>query len=288
VDLIFDGVGRPVRLAATATDLIPLMRRVLDTWPFREAADEQGDPVIELWRHDGGYARRSPWLDEPKTYPDALNAVCDFFVDLVHAYAGAHPDMLCLHCAALDIGGRIVVFPSGYNQGKSTLMVLAAAHGLRIFCDDVMPLNARNPAAPEGRALGIQPRLRMPIPEALGDECLTFVNDHAGPGNDRFQYLDLGPTHLAPYGETLPLGAIVVLERNETGENAIEPASPAEALMSIILRNFSQSVPAPSVLDQLHGLVESTQTFRLTYSDGERATRLLRQTFDRAFAEEID
>ena len=276
VDLWFEGISRPVRLSDNATDLLPLMREITGTWVFDEKPDEHPDPVITIWGHDNGYSRTSGWLDGPKSYPDPVNAVCDFIVDLTHAFNADHPDVLCLHCAATIIGGQLVVFPNGYNQGKSTFMTLLASRGIRILCDDVMPLDL---TTFKGQALGIQPRLRVPVPTTLGPDFDAFVRDHAGPSSARFHYLKLGADMLASFGESFPIGGIVILERNTTDENTITAAGQADTLKAIILRNFADSMPAANILDGLFSLIDQARLFRLNYAQGDQAVRLLLETF---------
>ncbi len=277
MELWFDGITRPVRLGSGATELLPVMREIVSAWPGLKKADNHPDPVITIWRHADGFFRTSPWLDEAKAYTDPVNATCDFIVDLVHAYNADHPDILCLHCAAALINDRLVIFPNGYNQGKSTFMALLASQRIRMLCDDVMPLDLKSF---EGQALGIQPRLRNPVPSGLGARFDTLVRNHTGPHSSRFQYLNLTEDFLAGFGETYPVGGVVILDRNETGENTITPASQADALKAIILRNFSDSMPAANILDGLCALIDQARTFRLSYNNGDTAVDLLRGAFD--------
>ncbi len=276
MDLWFDGITRPVRLGSGASELLPPIRQIITTWPFDERPDDHSDPVITIWRHATGYSRTSPWLDKVKVFLDPVNATCDFIVDLVHAYNADHSDLICLHCAAAIVNERLVVFPSGYNQGKSTFMALLAAQHTRMLCDDVMPLDLKTF---KGQSLGIQPRLRNPTPAELGAGFETFVQSHAGPVSSRFNYLNLNNEFLADYGETYPVGGVVVLERNEDGEDTITPAGQADALKAIILRNFGGSMPGAEILDGLCSLIDQARIFRLNYNHGDAAVALLRAAF---------
>jgi len=276
VDLWFKGIKRPIRLEGIADNLLPMMREIINTWPCQEKTSGDSDPVIKIWGHDNGFSRTSPWLDEPKSFPDPVNAICDFIVDLVHAYNADNPKLLCLHCAATIICDRIVIFPNGYNQGKSTFMALLASQHEKVLCDDVMPLNLKTL---EGQSLGIQPRLRNPPPAGLGLNFDSFIGSHAGPHSNRYQYLNLGPALLAGFGEAYPIGGVVILERNESGETAMTPASEADALKAIILRNFADSMPAAEILDGLCALIKQAHVFRLNYTSGDRAASLMLKSF---------
>lgn len=273
MDLKFKGITNPIRLHGKASDLLPVFRDLITSWPFLERAEHKSEPVIEIWKSDEGYNRQSPWLDCPRTYPDPVNATCDFIVDLVHSFNLDNPDVLCLHCAAVILDDEIALFPSGYNQGKSTFVTALASAGVKILCDDVMPLDI---VAITGQALGIQPRLRRPIPSSMGAQFCTFVTSHAGPHSERFQYLKLGEDLLAMFGEVYPISSIVLLERNDDGVNTIDSASQADALKAIILRNFVESMPAADTLDGLATITDLTNLIRLNYSDTDKAVQLLR------------
>jgi len=276
MDLWFEGISRPVRLNDNASQLLSLIRDITGSWPLEEKPGTHPDPVITLWRHDDGYARTSEWLDAARSYPDPVNAVCDFVVDLTHAYNADHPDILCLHCAATIINDELVIFPNGYNQGKSTFMALLASRGVRVLCDDVMPLDL---TTFRGWSLGLQPRLREPVPVSLGDDFNGYVRNHTGPCSSRFRYLKLNADTLAQFGEGFPVSGIVILERNESDENTIAPAAAADTLKAVILRNFANAMPAAHILDGLYSLIDHSRLFRLNYSDGDEARRLLLNTF---------
>ena len=98
------------------------------------------------------------------------------------------------------MGGGLIVFPSTYRAGKSTLIAALAASGVRTHADDLMPLTQG-----EGVALGINPRLRRPLPANAPDRLLMFVARHAGPRDRRYQYLDLPAPLLSPHGERRPI-----------------------------------------------------------------------------------
>ncbi|MEJ1494868.1 MAG: hypothetical protein RPU13_00040, partial [Candidatus Sedimenticola sp. (ex Thyasira tokunagai)] len=120
--------------------LLPVMEKLLRNWhidPTLSTIDKA--PLISLEESSKGFIRRSNWLSGEKLYKHPVNAVCDFIVDLIHAYLSDKPDLLCLHCAGVEFAGGLVLFPNTYQAGKSTLVVKLAALGLRLFSDDVIP-----------------------------------------------------------------------------------------------------------------------------------------------------
>ncbi len=271
----FEGLSRPVALVG-CDDLIEPIAAVLRGWRFAEVAPSPAAPVITIEATARGYRLDSPWLDEPLVHRDRVDAVCSFLVDLIRAYVADDPTLLCLHCAAAEFSGRLVVFPSHYRTGKSTLAANLVAAGTRLFADDVLPIKEDGS---EGVAPGILPRLRLPLPKGSGAAFRRFVREHAGLGNKRYLYLELDAGMLPPLGTATPIGGFVLLRRKEGARAALAPIGKSEMLGRVILRNFAYDVEAVDILDRLHGLVGEGQCFALTYSDGEDAVRVLKDSF---------
>lgn len=201
-----------------------------------------------------------------------MEALCDLHFELIEWFLDVHSNHLCIHCAAVEMEQGLVVFPSPTKAGKSTLTLQLAASGHRIFGDDVLPLE---PERNEGFALGLSPRIRLPLPKALGAEPRAFLETHAGPGDRFYRYVDLSESELAQFGETAPVAALVLLERKASGPAHLEPVSQGEMLKLILRRNFADEVPAPDIFDRLHALCGDARRLRLTYSDGRAAVALL-------------
>lgn len=275
IGLQLSGIARPIRLIDCA-ELAPVLREVLRGWEVRESPDTPSDPAdITIRRVADGYRRDSRWLDKPKTYPDPVNAVCDLLVDVIKAYIADRPSLLCLHCAAVAFGDGLVIFPSVYEAGKSVLSVICAAQGLRVFADDVLPLDG---ASSHGIAPGILPRLRLPLP---ADSALeNFVADRPGPESARFRYVGLASHELAPLGETAPVRGVVLLRRDDVDAPVLEAISGSEILKRAILQNFSQGISALDMLDQLHAMVMNARCYEMRYQSGQDAVALLRRNFE--------
>lgn len=205
-----------------------------------------------------------------------MDAVCDFLVDLVRAFIRDDPSLLCLHCGAIQAKDGLIVFPSDYAAGKSTLAMHAAARGARLFADDVMPLRQGDNS---GVAVGILPRLRLPLPQETHGALSSFLEQRKSVSSSRFCYYAMRGRELAAYGETVPIAGMVLLERKEGAAPALEEVGAAEMLKKTILRNFSQNVPGIAVLERLHDLVGKVRRFRLTYAMAEPAVALLAATF---------
>lgn len=214
------------------------------------------------------------WEVEPPR--NVMEALCDLHFELIDWFLDVHPGHLCMHCAAAEFESGLVVFPSPTKAGKSTLTLQLAAAGHRIFCDDVLPLE---PRFDHGFALGIAPRIRLPLPAPIRDELGAFLKARTGLQDRYYHYVDLAEPELAPLGTTAPVAALVLLERQNSGPARIEAVSHGEMLKLIIGRNFADVVPAPDIFDRLHRLAGDIPRVRLVYSRGGDAVQLLQQEF---------
>jgi hypothetical protein len=276
----FSGLNRPVALT-DCDDLIPIIRDVLRGWDITETAGPGlATADIAIHRTDQGYVRNSSFLSKPIIYPDPVNAVCDFLVDLIKAHVADHPPMLCLHTAAVAVKEGLILFPGAYHAGKSTLSVICAASGFRLFADDVLPVDG---ATKTGIAPGILPRLRLPLPSGAGPAFTDLTARHGGRRSERFLYVDLDSHKLASFGAVAPIRAIILphrLDAGETGACELVNIKGSEALKRMIEQNFSRHMPALDILDFLHDVVAEAACYELNYRTGLDAVDLIRRQFE--------
>jgi hypothetical protein len=271
--LEFADIENPIALIG-CEELAPIIRQVLRGWDMRETTcAEPTTAKISIRKTKKGYIRSSPWVKKPQSFRHPVTAVCDFLVDLTNAYLADHPEMLCLHTAAVHLDDGLVLLPGTYRAGKSTLSVHCAAAGFKLFSDDVLPVDGETRS---GIAPGILPRLRLPLPDNSGAAFKDFVASRAGAESDRYLYVDLEAERFASRGIKAPITAIVLLERMETGSPEIAPISGGETLKRAILQNFSRAQPALNILDNLHGIVAGARCFELRYRTGEEAVDMIR------------
>ena len=268
------GLERPI-LFRNCPEAAGKLASVLHGWSLLpEPGALQTDVSIE---RDGPlYEIRSAWLDGALREDSCVSAICTLIVELVAAYLAAHPWLLCLHCGSVLVDGRLVVFPSAYRAGKSTLVARLAAAGTRAFADDVMPID---PADGTCMALGVSPRLRLPLPASASADFRTFVAAHTGISDGYYQYLDLPPSRLARHGERAPIGAIVTLDRRPRAKARLLPSPRGEALRAMITRNFSRRRGAAEILASLSGLMRGTPAYVLRFSDLEDASAAILEAF---------
>ena len=171
--LDFDGLDQPVALIG-CTNLLELFPQVFHGWHY--SLHEAGsDPAITLCRQGDSYVLKAAWLPHPVYRKNCVDIVCAFIAEMSQAYLQYNPHQLCLHAAAAEFSGRLVVFPNEYHTGKSLLSACLAAEGTRIFADDVLPIDMDYEL---GHAPGFQPRLRLPLPDDLSLDTLKFLHQN--------------------------------------------------------------------------------------------------------------
>ncbi|WP_165352805.1 PqqD family peptide modification chaperone [Loktanella sp. IMCC34160] len=272
---VFDGLESPLQLNDPA--IVDLATRILHGWPVQDCpTDNHRDPFAEVsilgsdkWRV------RAPQGATPEQVHDPVNAICDLIVEISWEQLRSRSDLLCLHAAAVEFDGRLVLMPNARRAGKSTLAVALAQLGHRVFTDDFLPIQ-RDPStgALSGLANGIAPRLRIPVPQGVSDRFRAFVDGDGGPQNRQYKYLTDCP--VPPHGTTAPIGAIVLLDRQDTPQvSRLESLSDADAISSLILQNFARHLNGGAILKALAALAEQLPCYRLVYSDVESAAALL-------------
>jgi hypothetical protein len=275
--LRFEGVARPICLI-DCRELLDCFEKVFHGWHHVECAERPGEsPIITIRGSDRAYSLEAPWLSAALRYRDEVSAVCAFVAELFQALIRSDSSLLCLHGGAVEFAGRLVIFPSRYRAGKSVLCGCLAAQGRRLFADDVLPLRE---ADNYGVAPGTKPRLRLPLPDDLGDATRRFLKNHAGLASKRYLYLDLPPEQLARRGETAPIGGFVLLERDAAFRPSLSPVKESEVLRRVILQNFAREHAATDLMRRMRHLVASTRCYRLRYARAEDAVELLQQAFE--------
>jgi hypothetical protein len=264
-------------------EVVEGLEAILTGWRLRRlpsAVPQRADAQVQKTRN--GFAWRSKrmakpqlWDEHPPTTP--MQVVCDVHDVLFDWFLKANPRHLCLHGAAVRIGGGLVCFPSVQKTGKSTLSVALAARGHTVYGDDVLAIEPRES---RGAAMGMAPRLRKPLPENIGSRLLRFVRERAGPSDRRWVYVELGKGEIAPLGDAVPITAFVLLQRGTSGAK-LDPVGKSEMLKEILLQNFAREVPPAETLDRLTQLTERVRCYRLRYGSVASAARLIEQRFGR-------
>jgi hypothetical protein len=270
--LAFANLSRPVAFI-DSWPVAEVLLRLLHGWPILPAQSDHAAPAIITVHNDArGYHIECGWSAGARNLADPVDAACALIAELIQALLVEQKTRLCLHSAAVEIDGRLVVFPSDYRAGKSVFVSALAAQGVRVFSDDVLPLKSDRG---DGVAPGLPPRLRLPLPDDFGAGTRAFVDRHRGPESGRYLYIDPGDGRLAGFGETAPIGAFVLLEREEGVAAQLIETSAAEVLRRLVLRNFARALPASLILSRLRDLVEGGPRYRLRYARAEEGAELL-------------
>jgi hypothetical protein len=267
----FHGLDAPVAFD-NCDQLLRLLPRIARRWPYRACRASAGkNPFLRIAPSGRGYLLRSPFTSRPLIYPDPVNTMCAMLVELAWALLRSQPHLLCLHSAAVELDDRLVVLASSRRSGKSTLTACLAAAGHRVFTDDFLPLEVDESGWAQGLACGVSPRLRVPLPADINANHGAWIALYAGPTNQQYCYLELPDASQAPHGARRPIGAIVLLDRQEGARARLETISKTEALRSVIVQNFARAGRSNSILTTLDALIAGSGLYKLTYGNAADA-----------------
>lgn len=272
--LAFDGLEATVEVPDCPQFAAALKASAVD-WPFRRV---EADTLPAARITKSGSSLLVHYTDEEPLPVTPVAAACSLMVSLAEALVSENPDRLCFHGGAALFGERLAIFPGRSRAGKSTMIARLAAGGHTVFGDDILPLDEMG----NGLALGVAPRLRLPLPACASAAFRDFVADHAGAADGRYHYLALPEGGLARRGATAPLGAVVLLDRKPAGPVTLHDA-PKRLALKLLAR---QSVlggqhDARPLLAEMHAIVRRLPCLVLSYADLEDAVALLETAFAR-------
>ncbi|KTG17542.1 MULTISPECIES: PqqD family peptide modification chaperone [unclassified Guyparkeria] len=270
-DLMLPGIGSALRV--TGCRVFPkVLEAALPGWPLRAVSAGGPAPPIRVDGEVGAYRLVSDAFPEGVALESPVEVAGNVIVDLIEQFLDQHPEWVGLHCATVEVNGRLVLFPECHRSGKSTLTAALAGAGQRIFGDDVLVLDREG----QGMALGIAPRLRLPLPASVDVALHTYTAAHAGPEDQRYRFLALPAGQLARHDESLPLGAVVLLERDERLETPeLIPLAPSEGLTRLLRQHFAHDLSSEALMTRFLPLMQSLPCRLLRYSEPLQAARCL-------------
>lgn len=276
-DLSLPIIGRCVRVE-NAADAIAALSQAMPGWPLTVQPAAGPTPDMYIYRDEQGLWQG--WRDDPEEFdlPSSAAVACSLVGELIGRRLDAEPALLGLHCGSVEINGQLVIFPESSKAGKSTLTAAFAAAGYRVFGDDVLGLTE----AGAGVAMGVAPRLRMPLPSSFSSEFVDYVERHAGPEDECYRFVIPAENALARYNDSSPIGAIVLLERGAqiTAPELIELA-PGEGLLQLLGQNFADSdTPSAALFARLLPSIQRIPCLLLRYSEPLAGARYLAQAID--------
>lgn len=276
--LTFQNLGAAVSLNVDQR-FLDALGAVFLNWPFELSADSESPVFASVCYKDKRYTISSPFMEEPVSYTDPVNTICSMIVELAWAHLRADPSLLCLHGAAVEMNGRLVVFPNARRAGKSTLSVAMMAAGYRLYTDDFLPLVIDDENQICGISHGIAPRLRLPVVEQIGEKAERYINNRGYIANRQYQYVIPNPGELAEFGDTVLIGALVFLEQKENVKPSIKVVDRSETLKTLLTQNFSRAMNSDGILEILAALASNAPAYVMQYSDVEMAIGLLEEHF---------
>jgi len=272
--LAIEDLTRPIALI-DCRELVDHFPIIFPGWHITEVPESAQPPILTLRREKTTYILEANWLNKPLHRKDKADALCGLVAELVRAYVNNDTKFLCLHGAAAEFAGRLVIFPSKFRAGKSILSACLAAANIKLFCDDALPISLLEG---HGIASGLAPRLRLPLPDNLSAESRRFIEANAALKGRQYLYLDL-KQGLATRNSHAPVGAFVLLEREEGVTAVLEAISEGQVLRQVVWQNFAREADAPQILERLNKMVSGARRYRLRYDRAEDAVKLLKRTF---------
>jgi hypothetical protein len=271
---MFPGLSLPVVLQRSP-HVADGLQKILRGWEpvIRHTSDDGVSALARATRKGDGFEIHSIFLDEPMAGLSAASAVCGIVADLSQAYVEERSGFIGLHCGAFMLNGILIAIAGPARSGKSTLISrLTMEVGIRILCDDVLPVS------PEGIAhgLGIAPRLRLPLPGDASAAFRSHVGQHMVLKDRRYGYI-VSPS-LAPHGTRAALSILVVLSRDAASEATLHRLDSVDAVHHLLMRNVAE-IESARAFETATALAGHLACFQLNYSDLETAVALLHQAF---------
>ncbi|MDF1736457.1 MAG: hypothetical protein P1U37_14290 [Minwuia sp.] len=273
----FASPTRPVIVDAPSA-LLDLTRAQAPCWP--EAGDlKEPASVTALTTGTGEVRFTASSYDAPDVLlPPGLLAANGLIGTVIGAFVAADPDWICLHAAAIALGpdeqAGLTVLLGDTMAGKSTLALALADRGARLWCDDRLPVSRDL----DGLALGLRPKLRLPLPENAPAGFATFVESRGGAREGSMVYLALEPQIQAAFGAVLPIRRLVTLERSRQPQAPrLKQTGIGEMVKNLVPVTFAPHLEPVARLARLRHLATECACHHLSYDDSFEAAAFLMQ-----------
>jgi hypothetical protein len=233
----FEAAGRHGGIAVSAPDgVLALTPLFLHGWRAMPAARDC-EVAVRCTGVADGFEIAAPVLPGTRHRAASAFEAADVVASALAALAIGRPEVILPHAAALESPAGLVLLFADTTGGKSTLALTLAAAGWRLFGDDRLGLQ-RAPTGSVGVALGLAPKLRLPLP-ASARALSEFARKRVRQSWPSLAYLQLAPEEQAGPAAEAPVAACLLLDRSG-GAPALEPAHPAR-----LVRALAESAAAP-------------------------------------------
>ena len=282
----------PIRVVSD-TPLEPHAKRFWRAWPFAadQGAVRTADVTIDALpakpaerytdpRDDwgGGFRLTHPSIEGGfMDCPSGEEAANQLAGVLVAARVRAMPGSVAAHAASCQTPKGVVVLPGPSMSGKSTLSLQLMLAGGRLFGDDRLLID---PAKGTAAALGLTPRVRLPVPAAAGGALAKLASERGTAGGD-IAYLDLDDRQAAPFGTAAPIAAFVAPERVAEGPARLEKSSASGIVRALLGGAVTSQGNSAATLAAVAGLAARTPCWSLRWSNSAEAGALLWDRFSK-------
>ena len=284
---------QPIRVAS-ATPLEPHASRFWRAWPFAPDPRALNAPDITVGalpakldehytdpRDDwgGGFRLSHPSIEGGfMDCPSAEEAANQLAGVLVAARVRAAAGSVAAHAASCATPQGVVVLPGPSMSGKSTLSLQLMLAGGRLFGDDRLLIDAARGTA---TALGLTPRLRLPVPAEAG-AALAGLARASGTADGEIAYLDLTDSQAAPFNTTAPIAAFVAPERVAGGPARLAKSSTSGIVRALLGGAVTNQGNSAATLAAVARLAARTPCWSLRWSNSAEAGALLWREFGKA------
>ena len=197
---------------------------------------------------------------------------------LVAAFISRQADTVCLHAGSAQLGHGLVVLLGDSLAGKSSVALHMAAAGYRLFGDDRLAVHMADDGAATGLCLGLTPKVRLPLPADCGRRFAEYVDSFTEIRDEAVAYLKLWEGEAAVFLEQAPVVAFIILNRAETGECSMVPATRPAIVKALLAQCFAPQIAPQDLVRALTGLASSVTGYELGFSHSGDAASLLTAT----------
>lgn len=274
---VFAGPRRPI-IAVGIDSLADHLRQFLADWPHERVATAPPPAPDIVVRVEGSahtmFCRGLP--DETYLCTDPFHVTQTVVGALIYTYLSQVDDGVLIHAAAVELGDGVALLVGGGQAGKSSLGLHLAAAGHRLYGDDgVIHCLARWPRPATATCLGVNPKVRLPLPDNCGVGYRRFVETRAVFRNEVLAILRLEEERAACFGEEREIAALIALDRRDSGEAVLAPVAPSAMLRKVLECGFSICLTVDALLTGLSELARKVPGYVLRYSSSAEAAALV-------------
>jgi hypothetical protein len=267
----FTGAARPVVLelgGGGVAETAGHVRSLAHRWP---QADATGAADVTL--QDGQltiHAYEAPILP----FDGPLAAANGAVGGLIGALVVQQAETLALHAASYRAASGMVVLLGDHGAGKSTLAAALAQAGAPLAGDDRLVIT-RDGAGWHGRALGLRPKLRWPLPAEAPPAFAGMVAARTVAAEGGMRLVDL--PGVLDFGVTARLAALVLLRRDGSVP-VLEPLPRAALVKDLVGTLFAPHV-APAARLALMASLAALPGYTLRYNSAFAAASHVLERF---------